>query len=187
MKKSVIVIVALLMSVLSFSQQAESGYNKYDENGNKTGLWITQDEYRKNFANYKNGNKDGVSYNLDTDDGTLDYFVRYSNGELVDFYCFYDTGGLAYRMFDFMEFEIELKTPYKGYTWDKAPDRICHSVDYYPNGNIKSEGDIIFWSDSDIEIDFIEYGEWKYYNEDGTLKEKREKTTQTEVTSNKAY
>lgn len=166
-----IAIVALLISVLSFSQQTVRDCNKYDKNGNKTGLWITQDRYRKTFVNYKNGKKDGVSYTLDTDDGTLDYFTRYSNGKLVDLFCFFDTGGLAYRMYDFREFEIELKTPYKDYSsWDKAPDRICHSVSYYPNGNIKDEGDIIFWSEEGPEIDFIEYGEWKYYNEDGSPK-----------------
>ena len=170
MRKTILVIAALLTSVLSFSQQAETSINKYDENGNKTGLWIIQDGYRKYFTNYKNGIKDGVSYRVDTDDGTLDYFTRCSNGELVDLFCFNDTGGLAYRMYDFRKFEIDLKPPYKGYTWDKAPDRICHSVSYYPNGNIKDEGDIIFWSEEGPEIDFIEYGEWKYYNEDGSPK-----------------
>lgn len=171
MKRSVIIMIALFSSVLSFSQHAESGSNKYDENGNKTGLWITQDSCWRNYRNYKNGKEDGVSYRLDTDDNKLDYFARCSNGELVDFYRFYDTGGLAYRMYDFREFEIDLKFPYKDWTWDEAPDRICHSVEYYRNGNIKAEGDLIFWSDSDIEIDSIEYGEWKYYNEDGTIKE----------------
>lgn len=170
MKKILIIIIALHISVMSFSQQPESGSSKYNENGNKTGLWITEDGYRKNFTNYKNGKEDGVSYRLDTEDDTLEFFARCSNGELVDFFRFYDTGGLAYRMYDFRKFEIELKPPYKGYTWDKGPDRICHSVEYYPNGNIKAEGDMIFWSYEDPELDFIEYGEWKYYNDDGSLK-----------------
>ena len=170
MKKIVIIMIALFSSVLSFSQQPESGSNKYDENGNKMGLWITEDRYMKNFTNYKNGKRDGVFYRLNTDNNTLDYFVLLSNGELVDFFRFDYTGGLAYRLFDFRKFENELKPPYKGYTWSKGPDRICHCVEYYPNGNIEAEGDIIFWSDDDPEIDSIEYGEWKYYDEDGSLK-----------------
>ena len=170
MKKPLLIIVALLISVLSFSQQTVRDCNKYDAHGNKTGLWITRDRCWQSFTNYKNGKRDGISYVLDIDDGTLVYFTRYSNGELVEFFRFYDTGGLAYRMYDFRKFEIELKTPYKDYTWDKAPDRICHSVSYYPNGNIEDEGEIIFWSEEGFEIDFIEYGEWKYNNEDGSPK-----------------
>ena len=174
MKRLIVFIASLLVSVLSFSQEAQDVHNQYDENGDKTGLWITQDSCWRNYRNYKNGKEDGVSYRLDTDDDNLDYFARCSNGELVDFYRFYDTGGLAYRMYNFRKLDVDLKSPYKDWTWDKAPDRICHSVEYYPNGNIKAEGDLIFWSDDDPEIDFIEYGEWKYYNEDGTMKEKKD-------------
>lgn len=165
-------MIALFSSVLSLSQHAESGSNKYDENGNKTGLWITQDRCWQSFAYYKNGKKDGVSYEVNTHYGTICNFVRYSNGEYVEIFTFNDkTGVLLSREYDFRKFEIDLPSPYKGYTWSKGPDRICHYVSYYPNGNIESEGDMIFWSDGDPEIDNIEYGEWKYYNEDGTLRE----------------
>lgn len=172
MKKIVIILFAMFPSILSFSQQIEPARNKFDVNDKKTGLWITQDRCWQSFAYYKNGKKDGVSYEVNTHYGTLTYFVRYSNGEYVEIFTFDDaSGALLCREYNFRKLEIDLKSPYKDWTWDKAPDRICHSVEYYPNGNIKEEGDLIFWSDSDIEIDSIEYGEWKYYNEDGTIKE----------------
>lgn len=172
MKKIVIILYTVFSSILSFSQQIEPARNTFDVNDKKTGLWITQDRCWQSFAYYKDGKKDGVSYEVNTHYGTICNFVRYSNGEYVEIFTFNDkTGVLLSREYDFREFEIDLKSPYKDWTWDKAPDRICHSVEYYPNGYIKAEGDLIFWYDSDIEIDSIEYGEWRYYNEDGSIKE----------------
>lgn len=172
MKKEIIIIAALLISVMSFAQTTESGCNKYDQNGKKTGLWITQHGVWKFFTEYKNGKEDGVSYMLNTSNDTLESLAQYSNGECVVFYRF-DMGGLRYRLYDFKKLEIKLKPPYKGYTWDKdkGPDRICKYVSYYSNGNKKEEGEMIFWSWESFEIDSIDYGEIKYYNEDGTLKE----------------
>lgn len=43
-------------------------------------------------------------------------------------------------------------------------DYKCYSVFYYPNGNIQSEG-LLLWSEGEtLEFDFSrEYGGWKYY------------------------
>lgn len=175
MKRLIVFIASLLVSVLSFSQEAQDVHNQYDENGDKTGLWITQDSCWRSFAYYKNGKRDGVFYRVNTHYGTLCDFTRYLNGEIEEQFTFHDkTGVLLGREYNFRKLDVDLKSPYKDWTWDKAPDRICHSVEYYPNGNIKAEGDLIFWSDDGPEIDFIEYGEWKYYNEDGTMKEKKD-------------
>ena len=94
MKKPLLIIVALLISVLSFSQQTVRDCNKYDAHGNKTGLWITQDRYRQSFTNYKNGKRDGVCYIVNTHYGTLCDFTRYSNGELVEVFTFLDETGV---------------------------------------------------------------------------------------------
>ena len=44
----------------------------------------------------------------------------------------------------------------------------CHYRSYYPNGNIEKEGMLLCtegpWMD-----DSVEYGEWKYYDENGNL------------------
>ena len=55
-----------------------------------------------------------------------------------------------------------------------TPDYNCHMISYYLNGNIKEEG-LLLWSEGESpESDFsIEYGEWKYYDENGNLTEKK--------------
>ena len=51
-----------------------------------------------------------------------------------------------------------------------TPDYKCYSVLYYPNGNIPSEG-LLLWSEGETpEFDFSrEYGEWKYCDKSGKL------------------
>ena len=39
---------------------------------------------------------------------------------------------------------------------------------YYPNGNIKEEGTVLWTEDPNMD-DSVEYGEWKYYDENGNL------------------
>lgn len=50
------------------------------------------------------------------------------------------------------------------------PDYKCYTITYYPNGNIQNEGTLL-WSEGEApESDFsVEYGEWKYYDENGKL------------------
>ena len=69
---------------------------------------------------------------------------------------------------------LKLNSEYQGYIWSKGPDRSCRCVSNYPSGNIESEGDMVFWSDDGPDIDSIEYGEWIYHYEDGTMKEKKD-------------
>jgi len=45
---------------------------------------------------------------------------------------------------------------------------LCYCIYYYSNGFIKSEG-LLLWNVSPDSDFTFEYGEWKYYNDDGTL------------------
>jgi hypothetical protein len=56
---------------------------------------------------------------------------------------------------------------------------------YYPNGNIQSQGkevkaEIIAGCDSGMHV-FVKHGKWKYYNEDGSLKNEKEEVVKSQV------
>jgi hypothetical protein len=65
---------------------------------------------------------------------------------------------------------------YRGLT--KTPIRQAYMIEYYPTGVIKKEGIILY--DSSMEVDFYEYGSWKFYNEKGELIKVENKSPSTD-------
>lgn len=167
-------IGAVFFVVSSFSSLSQSpkvnGYlNQYNTDGEKIGLWITDNEagYR-NIAYYRNGKNHGISVYYDLRSGYLSLFAEFTDGAPSGhWFEFGYYGQLIGERYDFKNNDIILHLS----SGDICPATYCYSVYYYDNGVIQQEGEELFFDLG--EIDYWEYGLQKYYNEDGTLKEKR--------------
>ena len=160
----------IYLQAMAESPKNKNTFNRYDDNGNKTGLWIEEDEYNQTkIGHYINGELNGmvVYYYY----GRLDAIFNYSNGiPSGHWYYFGDLSDLIGERIDIIpNSEIQLKFPHSGVI---IPDSKCYSIEYYPNGIIAAEGIGLFCGFGEADGDFWEYGEWKYYNEDGSLKKK---------------
>jgi len=152
---------------------AQKGYadkvNQLNSKGQKEGLWIdTIQKIRLREVYYKNGIESGIfkQYNLE---GRLLIFGEYCEGkECGTWYYFGSYGHLIMTFKDFSKNTYSTINEGNGEIY--VPDYKCYMTSYYSNGNIKDEG-LLLWNEGDsFESDFsIEYGEWKYYDETGTL------------------
>ena len=170
MKTKTFIMLITSFILFQMSVYAQKGYadkvNQLNSNGQKEGLWVdTIKKIRLHEVYYKNGIKSGIfkQYNLK---GKLFIFGEYCEGkECGTWYYFGDYGHLLMIQKDFQE--NTYKTPSEHHAQGVCPYR-CYCIEYYPNGNKESEG-ILLW-DISPQSDFtFEYGEWKYYNEDGKL------------------
>jgi len=151
-------------------KEINSDYNKTDSNGKKQGLWIDEQysPYRRELY-YKNGILSGVCKEFYAN-GNLAVFGEYTNGvESGKWYYFhYDYGHLwmTYENFAKNYDTITYNSGGKKY----VPDYKCYFKWYYSNGNIKEEGWLLWYEGEGLGSDFsVEYGTWKYYNEQGKL------------------
>ena len=164
-------IIFVVSSFSLFAQTSKVGgyLNQYNTDGNKNGLWITDNEagYR-NVAYYKNGKNHGISVYYDIRSGYLSLFAEFTEGTPSGhWFVFGDYGQLIGERYNFKSNDIILHLS----SGDICPTTYCYSVYYYDNGVIQQEGEELFFDLG--EIDYWEYGLQKYYNKDGTLKEKR--------------
>ena len=173
MKTKTFIMLITSFILFQMSVYAQKGYadkvNQLNSNGQKEGLWIDRDTQNdKCYSYYKNGVQNGVNWCVDKAKNLISSFGEYSNGEHSGtWYYFGDYGHLMMIQKDFQPNTYE--TPLEHHAQGICPYR-CYCIEYYPNGNKESEG-ILLW-DISPQSDFtFEYGEWKYYNEDGTLKE----------------
>lgn len=161
---------------------AQKGYtdkiNKFNDNGQKHGLWV--DTIHNSFAlretYYKNGIESGIfkQYNLK---GRLLILGEYYDGKMCGtWYYFGNYGHLIMTFKDFSRNTYSIINEEDGKRY--VPDYKCYAISYYPNGNIKEEG-LLLWSEGESPVsDFSrEYGEWKYYDEYGKLIETKNWTT----------
>lgn len=168
LQKSIVrFLLIAIMSSASVCYAREIPINQLNANNKKEGFWIEEDgssHFRRELY-YKNGIRHGFykSYR----NGRLRGFGEYKDGKMVGtWYDFGDSGELVSLQNNFTEnkdtFVIDgykILYPYR-----------CYMILYYPNGNKKSEG-IILWEEDPMMDTSQEIGEWKYYTEEGELKD----------------
>ena len=165
--KIVFSFLLIMFSLSAYSQKECAGQiNLYNDKGEKNGFWREQNNYRITELYYQNGIEDGLCriYNIK---GKLQYMGYYKKGEMSDiWYDFGDYGHLLSICKDFADNAIRISYN-GGQTWWLHKYK-CYYRSYYPNGNIEKEG-MLLWTESPLMDDSVEYGEWKYYDENGNL------------------
>jgi antitoxin component YwqK of YwqJK toxin-antitoxin module len=142
----------------------DSTINQLDKNGLKNGFWI-ENEPLLTEVYYRNGKKNGLfrSYH---NNGKLYGFGEYKNDiQVGTWYCFDDSSKLEY-----IEKEIEYNPSAKYVTKNDEtfkPIFKSYLIIFYPNGQVKEDGYIIY--DEDLQISYTEIGKWEYYDENGKL------------------
>lgn len=170
MKKKILVLLIISFFLFYTDVFAQNGYvdkiNQLNNNTKKEGLWIKEDKYHKYFMYYLDGILNGPYYVINTTKNVLSCFGQFLNGEYSGtWYYFGDYGHLMMIQKDFRKNTYIV--PKEHNSTIICPHR-CYCITYYSNGGIESEG-ILLW-DEDPESDFtFEYGEWKYYDQNGNL------------------
>lgn len=170
-KLYVIAIFCLILNINAFSQK---GYaekiNQLNGKGQKEGLWKEDiNKYWRAEIYYHNGKKNGLYKSFSIPSGELSCFGEYKNDTIIGTWYYFGSYGHLIMIFnDFSKNTFVITNEGDGGIY--TPDYKCYMVSYYPNGNKKDEG-IILWNEGESpESDFsVEYGEWKYYAETGEL------------------
>ncbi|GHT00654.1 hypothetical protein FACS189421_12920 [Bacteroidia bacterium] len=166
--KTKLFIMILTGLALNINVSAQKGYaekiNQFNDKGQKEGFWKEDLKFQTEEAYYHNGVKSGIYKTYRR--GTLACFGEFENGKMSGiWYYFGDFGHLMSIMKDFQKNDKPIPAEHHS---QGICSYQCYYITYYPNGVKKSEG-ILLW-DEDPEDDFtFEYGEWKYYNENGNL------------------
>ena len=139
--------------------------NQLNEKGNREGLWIEENDLYRRFSYYHDGKLNGPYCSISPITNCVEVVGEFKNDKYsgVWYYFLHIDGALAFSLKDFKKCEH----PETNYVYQ------CYCVDYYPNGNKQREG-IWLFVDNPITDATSEYGKWKYYNEDGSLKEIKE-------------
>jgi len=138
--------------------------NQLNSQGQKEGLWVEDDENDIDYIYFHNGEANGMFYRIKKCNNSLTWFGELSNGEYVGtYYIFSDYGHLIFACNNFTKNTDSISLS------NIVPESKCYCINYYPNGFVESEGFLLF-SDSPS-FDSFEYGEWKYYDENGKLTE----------------
>ena len=141
--------------------------NQYNNNGQKDGFWSDTTDVGIIQCYYKDGLLSGL-YKIYSSTGFLVFLGEYENGQMSGtWFHFYHTGHLATIL---KNFEPNTDTLYNNLNEAFVPDHKCYTISFHLNGNVKDEGALLWYEGDDPESDMsIEYGEWKYYDEDGNL------------------
>jgi antitoxin component YwqK of YwqJK toxin-antitoxin module len=172
MKKGIIVVILTLLFVNCslFAQKAdEYKINQLNEKGQKCGLWIKPTTFYLYEEYYKDGVLSGLFRKINYK-GQLLTLGEYCKGKRCGtWYYFIKDEHLTMIFKDFAKNTYSI-THRDGTRY--VPDYKCYFISYYPNGNIESEG-LLLWSEGEEpESDLSrEYGKWKYYDKEGHLKE----------------
>ena len=162
-----IVFTILIPAFLSAQKNPKDQINQYNSNGEKEGYWVEDRGFDIIETYYRNGRMSGVfkSYTT-TEPKTLRYFGEFENGKLIgSWYLFYEDGHILSKETDFAK-NTDSVVLYNNVKF-VYPNK-CYTYSFYPNGQIKSEGVLLFDESPDLD-DTREYGEWKYYDEEGNL------------------
>lgn len=151
-----------------YSQKDDLIKNQLNSMKRKEGLWIDTIHSVIRETYYKNGIESGTfkQYNLER---KLLVMGEYCEGKMCGTWYFFEaTGHLLFLLKDFSVNIYATTNEENGQMY--VPDYKCYSISYYPNGNIKNEGLLLWAKGQTPESDLSrEYGEWKYYNESGKL------------------
>jgi len=169
MKVKIFVMIITSLILFQMSMYAQKEYadkvNQLNSKGQKEGFWKENLDYQITETYYHNGVKSGI-FKAFSKNKELSCLGEYHNGEITGiWYYFGDYGHIMMIQKNFQKNTYQ--TPAEHHAQGICPYR-CYCVGYYPNGNKESEG-ILLWNISP-ESDFtFEYGEWKYYDENGKL------------------
>ena len=178
LKINIILVAITLLSTNQLSAQRKeidysSNINQYDDNGQKKGFWRYTFWDSVDELYYNNGLRVGVfrSYECHNEDNTPPFLSLLSvlkDDYEVSEYHFGEEGHLLYFLKDFKEntYPMPIERELSCY-----PEYQCYCVKYHLNGFKESEGILIcnyYYSDSEEDI-LYEYGEWKYYSDNGEL------------------
>lgn len=168
MKKIVVFLFATCSMIFSYGQNE---INQKDAKDRKNGLWIEDYPDSHWELRYKNGIFHGVFVGYGKYQNKICVVGEYFDGEPVGtWYYFTEDGMPFYKVYNFMKNDTIIIGDDK-YLMKYKPIYMAWKVYYYPSGNKKSEGLLLF--DEDPEFESFKYGIWSYYDEDGTMVEKR--------------
>lgn len=160
------VVLCLAVNVNIFAQRwSTEKINQFNSQGKREGLWRDTFSYCIYEQYYRNGIKNGFSKEYNRETRNLYTFGEYKDGQMCGTWFFFEITG--HLMFILKDFGVNT-TPVKG---RKAiPEYKCYFIGYYPNGNIENEGELLWYAEDVPESDTsVEYGKWKYYDENGNL------------------
>jgi len=180
LKKQLISVFCILVSFLSCQSQTNTANknptpvnctdcNLKDTQGKKYGLWIERNGSVEVY--YKNNQRDGVYKAYNRKNGKLLGLGEYKEGNKSGKWYFFDESSHLL----FTEENIKENKEYTRMRDDGVkvtPKFTSYVKNYYPNGVIKEEGQILY--DEDVEIDYYKTGTWKYYDKEGKLTETKE-------------
>ena len=168
MKKIIVSFFLISLIILSYGQNKT---NQYDTRGRKNGLWIEDYPSSHWEKRYKNGKLHGVFVAYEKKFNKISVVGEYFNGKPTGTWYFFNDNGISfYKVHNFLDNDTIVIGDDK-YLIRYKPVYQATMVNYYPSGCRKSEGLILF--DEDPQLESYKYGIWFYYNEDGTIKEKR--------------
>ena len=168
--RNILVVLILCLSCQTIKVKSQNApiveFNQFNENGVRKGLWIENKGQRTEFKYYKNGILDGPCWIMSSNDNHVLAIGRFENSKYAGvWYNFDDEGHLLSVQKNFKETIIQIPSKHKA---NGFCSNLCYCIHYYSNGFIKSEG-LLLWNVSPDSDFTFEYGEWKYYNDDGTL------------------
>ena len=140
--------------------------NQLDSSGKKIGLWIENGGLSETY--YLNGKKNGVYKSYFKKNKKLAGLGEYKTDEPSGTWYYFDENGHI----TLIEKDVSVNKKLKVKDNDSGPAGILKYKSivqiFNKNGIVIEEGIALY--DEDIEIDFVRYGKWNYYDNNGRLK-----------------
>lgn len=172
--------VLMLLHLICFIALAQKPvFNKTNSRGEKVGTWIESLDSEekllsnkgdwKRYASFKNGKINGLIFTLSNN--VLNSFALYQDGQPTGTVVTCDQGRIMDIVFDCGENTVYSINDVDGKRY--YPDYKGYLVGFNKEGDIESEGIILWNKEDDMEADCIYYGEWKYYDKGGKVTVKK--------------
>lgn len=175
--KFIYLVCVMLMQTAGLSLFAQRpAFNQYNAEGKKEGLWIENLEKGQDALNklsdpkadskriktYKDGKLTDLSFSLWY--GNVSDIAMYQDDQPTGFIAHFDHGALSSIILDCgrnTSYSVSGKNGECHY-----PDFKGYGVNFDSEGNIESEG-ILLWNKGErVQIEAVYYGEWKFYDKD---------------------
>ena len=144
-KTTFLIITFVLFTIKPFAQNK---YNQTDSNGLKQGMWVNDYSAERVETNYYNGKRHGICVAYSQKSNKISSIGEYRNNVMTGtWYMFDDYGILLYKVENIVENKDYYYFADGTHYYGGKPKYKAHSVYYYHNGNVESEGTILF-SDS---------------------------------------
>ncbi|MBQ9476517.1 MAG: hypothetical protein IJU63_01870 [Bacteroidales bacterium] len=164
--KSLLFAFLFFLSFVSSVYAQRPDVNQYNASGEKDGLWIERTKTHTWYDTYKDGKREGLGFYTNQENEIAGFATSHDNqpiGTFVD--C--DRGRISFIVFDCGKNTLYSITDINGKLY--FPDYKGYFISFSPEGKIESEGILVWNKEDSLEIDSIEYGEWKYYDKSGNV------------------